>query len=205
MKIQRNSTGFTLLEIIVASVVVATIMLGIVTSNLTLQKDTRDASNGFYIAATTQQTINQILKDASLMVGSLSQLGMTGENILNKNGSQTNTPGSTNFCFNQSDPAAPVYVCYTLTSNKIQRCGPSVNTCSGGTDLGTAKSITTTFTVNSTQTNGQQALFDVIIENCLDPAAASCCDPTDNTCNPSISNPYVKKEGIVQPSGQSVG
>lgn len=202
-----NSTAFTLLEIIIASTVVGIIMLGIVTSNISLQKNSQDSSNSYFISSTTQTMLNQILKDASLAVGTPSSRG-----IAIGTGGTPSTGDANTFCIQQE--AAPTssvrfWKCYTwvqATYGVYSCTRASLGSCNSSNNfLGTAKTrIVPTFNIDPSSGN-QKVLFDVIIENCLNPAAASCCNPSDPSCVPDSSNPYVIKEGSVSPYGHSAG
>lgn len=221
IKIFKNTKAFTLMEIIVASMIVAVAMLGIITSNISLQKNAQDTSNAFYVASMTQQMLNQILLDASLAVGTGSNPGVaiaTGTAM--GNGYNTVSTGDAkSFCFYHYDPANTTnpgsWACYTWdsSSNGIYYCTrSSAGACSTSTAfLGKSKdpfslSSNPNFIMTTTASGHQRVLFYITLENCLDPSNLNCCDPSDSVCTssanpPDSSNPYVKKGGGVSPSG----
>ena len=64
-----NIKAFTLFEIIITTAIVGIMMLGIVTTNIALQKTTKDAAERYYVTQMTNNTLNRILHNASLAVG----------------------------------------------------------------------------------------------------------------------------------------
>lgn len=200
--------AITLTELLVASAVVGFVLLGITASNTILQKSSQDFSASYFVAQSTQNSLNHILKNASMAVGSLSYPGYFYQ--------ETGAAGTQYraFCFNQttddpSDSSKANWVCYTWTHSDLgsvkdlrwcrKAIGVPPDSCSGVDPLlGTAKNVTPTFTPGG--------LFTVTIDHCLNDNAASCCDPSaDPACKPDPNNPYVTKTGSVYPSAYGTG
>ncbi len=238
-----NPIGLTLIELLVASSVIGLIMLGVITSNITLQKNTLDYANSYYVLQNTNQSLNHILAAASLAVGTPNNPGVAlynprpsrcrstarngeaymGQDQTRHNLCAVNSGDPNTFCFHQNvdptdvtwpgmvDPTKDRWLCYTFSSPNISWCtktfssGPSSCSGSGNVEtgtLGTAKTVTASFSLNSycfsIPCDGRQkALFNVTIINCKDPTA---------NCSPgNANNPYVVKSGSVSPPGHSAG
>lgn len=238
MKIYNNSTAFTLMEVIVASIVVGITVLGIIASNINLQKISKNISDNYYVIQNTNTSLNHILQNASKTVGVISSSsdasisygfadGSGGYGVVlgkNSNDAQvtsvspSDSSGNNTFCFNQTqgdpnDPNVAVWLCYTWDPNtyNIYWCKEnSATACALDTSvlLGTAHAITRTYSISDPQDNTQQRVrFDVEIDNCLDNAEASCCNPDPNidpNCKPDNNNPYIVRKGGVSPPGYSI-
>ena len=217
MRKKINFKAFTLVELLVASGVVGIVMLGVISSNMAMQRDTIDFTKNYSLIQNTNNTLNHILNSASLMVGSPSDVGFAyktlgtfsiGIDDLGHPVYALLTGDNNTFCFNQNDPPTyKTWVCYTYDPNSynIYWCkSTNTNTCTGtnGSLLGTAKSMpTVTFTVNPTHDPNQswlkKALFEISIDNCSDPSQV-CSSGGGST------NPFVTKSGSVSPPAYSV-
>ncbi len=142
MKKYHQTAAFTLFEVIISTVVVAIIMLGIVTSMISLEKMNRISSDGYYVMQNSSNALNHILKNASLAVGSPAypgfatgtaggtSLGMDSQG--NTISSRVSGGGNVNtFCFNQTagDPAVATsnsWLCYTWVPPSLPK-GPTTN------------------------------------------------------------------------------
>ena len=98
----HNCSAFTLTEIIVASTVASIVMLGIITTNINLQKTSMDSSNSFYIKQSTINTYNHLMTSAALAVGSPAVAGI----LIGSNWSGTwniaGGVGAKSLCFRQN-------------------------------------------------------------------------------------------------------
>lgn len=77
-----NSNSFTLIEVLVASAVVSIILLGVITASISLNNNARYAAGSYYVAQNTQTTLNHILNNASLAIGSPEHPGFVGMSSL---------------------------------------------------------------------------------------------------------------------------
>jgi type II secretory pathway pseudopilin PulG len=214
-RVKFNSNGFTIFEIVLSTIIVSILMMGIISANVTLQKSAMDASNSFFVTSTTQSALTKILDDASQATGYLSNVGIaigTGTSPLGNGSNAPSAGGANNFCF-----AVPVtsangwfppntsqaWSCYTWSNNNIYNCTrPTAGTCpTTSTWIGSSKQVPTVTATLINTGGSQRALVNVIIENCLLPSRASCCDPEDESCVTDPTNFYIKKEGSVTPSG----
>jgi Tfp pilus assembly protein PilW len=77
MKI-RYLKSFTLVEVLVASIVVSIILLGIITSSLSLNNNARYAAGSYYVTENVQNILNNILNNASQAYGTPDNPGFVG-------------------------------------------------------------------------------------------------------------------------------
>ena len=216
-----SKKAFTLMEIIIASTIVAVIILGVVTSSISLQRASKNSSNSYFAAQSTQTLLNYFLEDAYKAVGTISSKGIligtaeTGDanttcfyqqNVgvplaeFRSNGLPVTTPAAT----------APQWVCYTYplvgeSTGNVYSCTKNVTSAAPGSCLtetnkklvGRAKDVTPLFEVVPDQLGGQKVLFHVQISNCLKVGAGITCGSGD------ADNPYVVKEGSVSPPAHS--
>ena len=73
MKRIFSKTAFTLIELIVSSVLVSVVVLGIFSINSVLNNNNQDYGQRYLVKSETQATLNHILNNASLAVGSGTQ------------------------------------------------------------------------------------------------------------------------------------
>ncbi len=81
MKINQIRS-FTIIEILVASIVVSIILLGVITTSISLSNSARFSSGNYFVTQSTQSTLNHILKNAALAIGTPSNPGFVGMNTL---------------------------------------------------------------------------------------------------------------------------
>ncbi len=216
MKILSQS-AVTLIELIMATVVISIILLGITSSQVIFQKNSNYFGNSYFLSAVTDAMLNHILTSASMAIGSAAA---NDKGIL-IGGEADNTLPATTFCIHQDVPETPGsgvdypgtvngdlfttpndrWLCYTLYTpfvGNLVYCDWPYNsslpnrgatTCVAGTVLGTVKSVTPSF-------GSQQALFSVTITNCMDTSQPSTCGTS--------SNLSVTKTGSVSPSAYSL-
>jgi prepilin-type N-terminal cleavage/methylation domain-containing protein len=222
MRRNRSNKAFTLIEIIIASTVVAVILMGIVTSSISLQRSSKNSSNSYFVAQTTQTFLNQILLDAYKAVGNIGSPGIRIGTV---------DPNTT--CFYQQNvgvplveflvsglpsiitnpvPQPPQWACYTYplitdaTGGDLFACrkpvtstGPlyGAGACTTGS-LGKIKSAEMSFVTLDTQGGTQKVIFHAEIKNCLKVTGVGV------TCGAGDSdNPYVVKEGSASPPAHS--
>lgn len=77
MKI-NHSKSFTLVEVLVASLVVSIILLGVITSSIALNNNARYSAGSYYVTQNTQTILNDILNAASQAMGSPQNPGFVG-------------------------------------------------------------------------------------------------------------------------------
>ncbi len=163
-----SKKAFTLIELIVSTVLVAIVSLGIITIHMVLSNNNQDYGQKYLVRSSTQITLNHILNDASMAVG-------TGEYVVGTPavldqgiliGTQMGAANNNSFCIHQQSSAGvDSWVCYWLdttasdpTYQQISYCtksylindasgyrgAESTNSCQAGTTqfLGTAYSIT---------------------------------------------------------------
>ena len=68
--------AFTLLEVIIAAAVSSIIVLGILSSSITLQKTKMDSSNSYFLSQNSLNTLNHMITGASLAIGTPSNPGI---------------------------------------------------------------------------------------------------------------------------------
>ena len=147
-----HSKSFTLIEVLVASIVVSIIMLGIITSSLSLNNNARYAAGSFYVTQDIQNILNDIHNNAFQAYGTADNPGFVGINsiedidsgghaILSQDGSgdpisPADLPSgddSNTFCvhqnlrtdgsFNETFPDANHrWLCYTLINYNLYSC-----------------------------------------------------------------------------------
>lgn len=219
-------TAITLIELIVATMLVTVVLFGLVSINLVLNNNNQDYGQRFLLNSQTQAVLTHILNNASLAVGTgttdsfgnldqgilIGQLGVGDPNSFCIHQDPNNTPG------NYSDD---IWFCYSWTANYninyctmpynaaglnrgAASCGSSGNLTSGPTYLGTAFSMTNpvpTFSMNGLAA-GNQMVFTITIQNCLNDLAASCTSA--GTSTDPVNNPEVVKTGSAFPLQQGM-
>ena len=70
MRIKTSKTAFTLVELIVSLVLVGIVLLGLASITTILGTSNQDYGQKYLVKADTQTTLNHILNNASLAVGS---------------------------------------------------------------------------------------------------------------------------------------
>ena len=233
----KHKTSFTIFEVLVASVVVSIIMLGVITTSISLSNSARYYSGSYYVAQNTQTTLNHILGQAALASGTPTQPGIIGVSsyqvyVLNGATGLWNLqsdPGSGNvdtFCFYQNinfnnsnqtgGPGDNRWSCYTYSGYKIYWClksydflrppgssawnassqpGACIPSDVGYKQIGSSKERPTTIVSINSNLGTSKALFQVSINNCLDPTKVASCVAGDT------NNPYVTKTGSISPPG----
>ena len=225
--IKNSKNGYTLIELIVSLVLVTVIILGIVAINMSLTENNMDYGQRYLVRSQTQATLNHILNNVSLAVGSvqgndegilISPAGNTNTFCIHQAG--TGTPGGQNLI--NSNAANGIWLCYSWLADQISWCAEKytvgadprgatscANAIAGGTAiayngnnqtfLGTAFSSFAGIPPTYSATNG----FSITIQNCLNDAAASC-NATGTSTDPA-NNPEVQVTGNVFPPQYSTG
>ncbi len=204
-------TAYTLIELIISLVLVSVVVLGIFSINMVLNNNNQDYGQRYLVRSETQNTLNHILNNASLAVGSGTNVG--NPSVLDQGIVFFTSAGvNQNFCIHQQNPG-DIWACYEFdltpvdpAYHQICYCNASYNlldgsgyrgataaNCCGGTNsfLGTAYSVNSTFTNN---------VFSITIQNCLNnnnPPGTCGSDP--------VNNPQVTVSGSVFPPQEGNG
>jgi prepilin-type N-terminal cleavage/methylation domain-containing protein len=226
MKKEFSNTAFSLIELLVALTLLSIVILGIFSINGVLVNNNQDYGQRYLVRSETEITLNHILKNASLAVGSAN---------INDNGILLGADlGDANsFCIHQAgintgignnliDNASDIWLCYELIGNQINWCAETYNAgitltllrgaskCSTSatliaghpiTFLGRAFSITRLNGVLSTPSFDGTTGFSITIQNCLDNTAVTCLN-TGTSTDPVI-NPEVQISGSIFPPQMS--
>jgi len=137
MKNERSKTAFTLIELIVSTLLVAIVLLGIFSISMVLSNNSQDYGQRYLVTSETQITLNHILNNAALAVGSLNPndqailIGGTN-NLVGPNGFCIHQAG-TNPLLSTSNPVpgqnligspSDIWLCYfwVAASNEIEWC-----------------------------------------------------------------------------------
>jgi prepilin-type N-terminal cleavage/methylation domain-containing protein len=215
-----SNTAFSLIELIVSLTLLSIVVLGIFSINTVLVSNNQDFGQRYLVRSETEITLNHILKNASLAVGSANP---DDQGILHGSGVQADgNPGmndANSFCIHQAggagnnliDNPSDIWLCYQLTGNLINWCAETYTTgainprgaskCSTSgsliagqpiTFLGTAFSIT-----NPAPSFDSTKGFSITIQNCLDNTAGTCSN-TGTSTDPS-TNPEVQISGSIFP------
>lgn len=213
MKKNFSKTAFTLIELILSLVLLSVIILGMFSISTVLSNNNQDYGQRYLVRSETQNTLNHILNNASLAVGSATNVGnpsVLDQGIINFTSAGVNQ----NFCMHQQNPgdtwacyefdltpndAAYRQICYcnvlyNLNDPSGYRGAIAANCCAvTNSFIGTAYSVSTSFN----PTNG----FSVTIQNCLNDYASTCFSATPDPVN----NPQVTVSGSVFPLQESTG
>ncbi len=122
--------AFSLLELIIASVLVIIVILGIFAINSLLSNSNQDYGQRYFVKSQTQTTLNHILNNASEAIGSGTNVSLTGGSTVPDQGIVKGDDGtegwgdSTSFCIHQDIPPGP-YVSPTTIDNATPNASPS--------------------------------------------------------------------------------
>jgi len=219
MKKNTFKTAFTLVELIIATVLVVIVFLGIFSISSVLSNNNQDYGQKYLVKSETQTTLNHILNDASQAIGTATT--DVSNNLIDQGillGADLGDPNS--FCIRQNTTGVDVWLCYTFYPSPIYQikycketytpganprgaasCATSANIIpgSGPTFLGTAYSMTPQFSATG------QLLFSMTIQNCLNNSAQSCnAGATPGTSSDPANNPEVQLSGSVIPTQESM-
>ena len=122
-KIFAKIKGLTLIELIIASMLISLILFGVISTNTALNNTGHDSGQRASVTSQTQTTLNHILNNAAMAVGSSAPNNegiLIGEN--NYGPSDLTGLGDTNsFCIHQSPGAnilnnanEDLWLCYSL-------------------------------------------------------------------------------------------
>jgi len=220
MKIITSKKSFTLVELLVACLIVIIVIIGVYSIGNVLSSNNQDLGQRFLVKSTTQATLNHILNNATLAIGSQTNdsYGNADTGVLV--GATVGDPNS--FCIHQAggsgnniiNNASDIWLCYTwipptAASNQynIYWCtslfvpsssyrgaaAPCISTSTNYTYLGTAYTMTTK---PYNALNG----FSITLQNCLNNSAtgSEACSNTGISDDPA-NNPEVQLSGTVYP------
>ena len=167
MRPGKFNQGITLVELLIATVIVGIIMLGVVSSDYAIRKQANYAAISAIASINAQSIINHILYNASLAIGSSTDKGiLIGAEI---------GPGvqASSFCSRKVIGPPESWVCYTVLAPSLYTCvKPSKGECSvSDTNLGGIASMSPIFTLNNAQ--GSQMIRFLITVTVLDASSAT--------------------------------
>jgi prepilin-type N-terminal cleavage/methylation domain-containing protein len=210
--------AFTLIELIVGLVLLSFIVMGIFSISSVLDSNHQDYGQQYLVKSETQTTLNHILNNASLAVGSgtSDSFGNQDLGILIGAGNPPGAGDANSFCIHQAgnnniiNSANDIWLCYTINANQIYWCtstfaaatafpsfrgaaAPCTAASANYTFLGTAFSISNPAAPTYTATNG----FSITIQNCYNDSLGSC-SATGTSTDPA-NNPEIQLSGSVTP------
>ena len=232
MKINLSIRAFTLIELIITTILVAVVVLGMLSINSVLSTNNQDYGQKYLVKSSTQSTLNHILNNATLAVGSGTNIsGMVDQGIIygssGVNDANTfcihqdpnNTPGNFSddiwFCYTWYDPTIDPNYAYQIkyctmpyTYNLSPYRGAAACADSTATYLGTAlKNPVPDISFNTDgSTAGTPLIFSIKITNCLNNSLSSCSSsgPSGQSVSDAASNPEVQISGSVTPLQESM-
>jgi type II secretory pathway pseudopilin PulG len=215
MQLRRlfSKTAFTLIELLVSMLLVSFIVLGIVVITIVLSNSGQDYGQRYLVRSATQTTLNNILNNASLAVGSAipndeaillgGTHGLTDPDTFCIHQPGTSTQGGSNLV----DSASDIWLCYSWTNNyQINWCAEKytagsdprgASSCSSAAaanliaNPATGQNITflgTAYTAPSVTfaNSGGQSLFSVTnLVNCLNNILG--CSSSNPETNPQVT------------------
>ncbi len=228
MKKIFSKTAYTLIELLVSILLVSVVVLGISSINMVLTNNQQDYGQRFLVKSETQATLNNILNDAALAIGSglPDSFGNADLGILIGAGNPPGVGDANTFCIHQAGHCMEFCVmdnwaCYTwypssdLTyPNQIVYCSFGYTAATGNPSFRGAypcalvngpnviRSAGTAYAnpvVNFSATTG----FSITIQNCLNNTASSC--KSTGTSTDPINNPEVQVSGSVFPPQEGTG
>ncbi len=212
MKIIFSKTAISLIELIVATVLVAVVLLGIFSINMVINNNNQDFGQRFLVRSETQTTLNHILNNAflawtdpnndpSFLIPTLAD--PTNNTFCIHQPPDKNQLDNSNI-INSQNPAG-IWLCYFSDGTQIQWCAENYNALPpnyGTSSCATAGANIIPFAGNNitflgtafsqfsilppTHNNG---MFNITIQNCLNNAAGSCKNTgvsTDLANNPEV-------------------
>ena len=216
-----SQKAYTLLEVMVAFVIVSLVLLGIITTNTSMDTANRAMGLRYTLKADTQAILNHILQNAALAMGSASP---GDEGIINgfQGAGGLSGGNATTFCIHQPGTnsggnniiANPtdIWLCYSYVAAnhtlfwcaETYAAGADPRTASAcstsGTRIGAIRTLGSVFSIQPVYTvysaTGQSE-FDVAITSCIDNAAATC--QAGGTSTSPESNPEIQLSGTVNP------
>lgn len=192
-----KATGLTLIELIVTSMLVSVVLFGLFSVTNVLSNNSQDYGQRYLLASQTQATLNHILGNVALAVGSV---GANTAIVLNAGGD----PNS--FCVHQGPNSnilnnAPedIWLCYSFSGYQINWCAENYPglpaSCSVASGLGHLVAGTSIMFVGTAYSMGPPAYanptFSVTIKNCLNDSATCFSSPDP------VNNPQVARTGSV--------
>jgi len=219
-----SKTAFTLIELLVAITLVTIVLLGVFAINSVLNTNSLDYSNRYSVRSALQATLNHILNNASLAVGSANA---------NDSGILIGaiTGDANTFCIhqaanaNQVSSTSDIWLCYSWSANTITWCAETYST--GAVDPRGATSCSspsvslvpttsvhflgTSFNSFSstppgpptfTPSGASQLLFTITLQGCLNNALGTCSNT--GTSTDLTNNPEFQVTGSVIPTGESM-
>ena len=225
-----SESAFTLIELIVASMLVVVVLMGIFSISNVLSNNNQDYGQRYLVRSETQATLNHILNNASLALGTVNandEAILTGAQVGDANSFCIRQPGNlqngvTTPNSNIINSNADIWLCYSLTNNNTvswcaetytpgnnprgaTSCAASTNLLSAVTFLGTANSMAMVFTKTT-------PLFSITLQNCLNNTGTTTCNgngafpgTTPGISSDPANNPEVSITGSVIPTQASSG
>jgi len=227
MKKINSNIGLSLVELILASVLVIIVIVGIVAINFALSNNNQDYGQRYLLKSETQATLNNILYNASLAIGSLGDVGIgtiaspyvADQAVLvgtQMGGSNTVNPS---FCIHQQQSISTppyyndIWMCYMLdnttgdvTYGQISYCNKTYTINDSAGFRGASAACVGTYLGNGIGitpifSSSSPLLFQMNIVNCYNNSATATCSSTGST--DQVNNPSVSLTGSVIPMQSS--
>ncbi|MBF0503741.1 MAG: hypothetical protein HQL14_01445 [Candidatus Omnitrophica bacterium] len=210
-----KKTALTLIEMIIATMLVSVVLMGLFSVSTVLSNNTQGYGQRLLLNSQTQATLDHILNDAALSVGSGTKVGGSGQQDQGIMIGPPAAPGNS-FCIHQDPNSTPtnlnddIWLCYVL---ELPPAGfapfYSLYTCQkpylpndpnrGTTQLcvappgfGAWHFVGTAFSIAPQYNN---SVFSITIQNCLNNSAASC--QASGISTDQVNNPEITKIGSI--------
>lgn len=225
-------TAYTLIELIISLVLASVVILGIFSINMVLNGNHQDYGQRYLVRSETQATLNHILNNATLAVGSgyPDSFGNADLGILSGAGNPPGVGDANTFCIHQaananiSGSASALWLCYTWYPSggtypyQIMYCTFSYTAATanpsfrGALPCSTISSPLTgpTF-LGTAYSNPAPAFstttdnFSITIQNCLTNSAATCNASGVGISSDPVNNPEVQVSGSIFPPQEGTG
>jgi len=222
-----SKAALTLLELIIATMLVAVVLLGIFAINAVLGNNNQDYGQRYFVRSETQTTLNHILNNVSLAVGSAGgntailtegQVGDAGTFCIHQNlqpGGAIDSPLAGN---PSPDTSKDRWLCYTWYPAANPSCPASIpncangivycaipfssgaGPCNGNVNISAGPVYLGTAFADPAVTFSSQYLFSIKIQNCLNNANPPGTCSLSGTSTDPANNPEVQVSGSVYPS-----
>jgi type II secretory pathway pseudopilin PulG len=164
-----QTKAITLTELIIAMSIVGVIMLGVVSSDYAVHKQSSKATSSAQASLSAQGILQKIITNAinAQGSGSVSDKGICGNSVPGVcTDLPQSSPGVNDFCI-RTVRSPESWACYTPVASSLYYCqrstfGSCVNTDTGYINLGTISSVSAIFTTNNASGTAQ-IVFSVAV------------------------------------------
>jgi prepilin-type N-terminal cleavage/methylation domain-containing protein len=214
MKKFLSKTAFTLIELIVSLTLLSVVLLGIFSISMVLNNNGQDYGQRYLVQSDTQTTLNNILNNVSLAVGSATSVGNPPEVDLGIEIVTPAVPGDPTYIhIHQSpvptDTTQDIWYSYKFdpVAQQISYCTVPYNLLDslGHRGLAAAATCTREFVGSAYNIDSpapptySSGVFSITIQNCLNNGAPTCnAGTTAGTSSDPVNNPEVQLTGSVQ-------